>query len=46
MMIEGLRTDSLMLGNFRVSQLLSVILVIAGIVIVILKRKSAKTLDK
>ena len=46
MMIEGLRTDSLMLGNFRVSQILSVILVIAGIVIVILKRKSAKTLDK
>ena len=46
MMIEGLRTDSLMLGSFRVSQLLSVGLVITGIIIVILKRKSLKTLDK
>lgn len=46
MMIEGLRTDSLMLGKFRVSQLLSAGLVIAGIIIVILKRKSVKTLDK
>lgn len=46
MMIEGLRTDSLMLGDFRVSQLLSVCLVLVGIIIIILKRKSAKTLDK
>lgn len=46
MMIEGLRADSLMLGDFRVSQLLSVCLAAAGIIIVILKRKSEKTLDK
>ncbi len=46
MMIEGLRADSLMIGAFRVSQLLSVCLVAAGMIIVILKRKSAKTLDK
>ena len=46
MMIEGLRTDSLMIGDFRVSQLLSVCLVAVGIIIVVIKRKSAKTLDK
>ncbi len=46
MMIEGLRADSLMMGPFRVSQLLSVCLIVAGIIIVILKRKSEKTLDK
>ncbi len=27
-LIEGLRTDSLMLGNFRVSQILSIIIFI------------------
>ena len=32
-MIEGLRTDSLMLGPFRVSQLLSVLLILAGAVL-------------
>ena len=31
--IEGLRTDSLMLGDFRVSQILSVALVAAGIIV-------------
>ena len=46
MMIEGLRADSLMLGDFRVSQILSVCLAAVGIIIIILKRKSAKTLDK
>ncbi len=46
MMIEGLRADSLLIGDLRVSQLLSVCLVAVGIIIVILKRKSAKTLDK
>ncbi len=29
--IEGLRTDSLWLGNFRVSQLLSVVLIVLGV---------------
>jgi len=33
---EGLRTDSLMLGTFRVSQLLSIVLVVAGIVLYII----------
>ena len=37
--IEGLRTDSLYLGNFRVSQLLSAILVIASSFILLKLRK-------
>ncbi len=47
MWIEGLRTDSLYIGIFRVSQLLSVALVIAGITIIVINRKKLKkTLDK
>lgn len=34
--IEGLRTDSLMLGSFRVSQLLSVVICLAGIVLMVI----------
>jgi phosphatidylglycerol:prolipoprotein diacylglycerol transferase len=41
MMIEGLRTDSLYLGNFRISQLLSLALVAAGIILIVKKRKKA-----
>ena len=33
MLIEGLRTDSLMLGNIRISQLLSLAILILGILI-------------
>ncbi len=45
--IEGLRTDSLYIGDFRVSQLLSVALVIVALGIVIYNRKNLqKTLDK
>lgn len=33
MIIEGLRTDSLMLGSIRISQLVSLIIIIAGIVL-------------
>lgn len=40
--IEGLRTDSLMIGNFRVSQLLSILLVIAFGVFVVYKRIKIK----
>lgn len=36
--VEGLRTDSLMLGNVRISQILSVVLVIAGVIILIVRR--------
>lgn len=41
--IEGMRTDSLMLAGLRVSQWLSVILVLLGIVLISYRRKS-KTL--
>lgn len=36
--VEGLRTDSLMLGSFRVSQVLSLVLFIVGVIILIIKR--------
>jgi len=41
--IEGLRTDSLMLGPFRVAQTISLVLVIAGIVIICQRRLIKKT---
>lgn len=41
--IEGLRTDSLMLGNFRISQLLAAVFATALTVVFILRRK--KTLE-
>ena len=38
--IEGLRTDSLMLfGEFRMAQLLSLILIMGGIILLIVRRK-------
>ncbi len=37
--IEGLRTDSLWLGNFRVSQLLSAVLIIVGICVFTKRKK-------
>jgi phosphatidylglycerol:prolipoprotein diacylglycerol transferase len=40
--IEGLRTDSLMLGNMRVSQFLSVVLVIAFSIYIVYKRIKLK----
>ncbi len=40
--IEGLRTDSLMLGNLRVSQLLSIIFIIIFSIIVIYRRTKVK----
>lgn len=35
--IEGMRTDSLYIGDIRVSQLLSVLMVIGGIVVLVLR---------
>ena len=44
--IEGLRTDSLYLGSLRVSQLLSVVLLIAGLLLFVYRRaKSRRTED-
>lgn len=37
MIIEGLRTDSLMLGNIRISQLLSMVILIITIIIIIIQ---------
>lgn len=37
--IEGLRTDSLYIASFRVSQILSAILFVVGIIIIIINRK-------
>ena len=44
--IEGLRTDSLMLGNIRISQLISIIIFIAVLVILIYKNKERKEIKK
>ena len=40
--IEGLRTDSLMLGDFRVAQLISIGLIITGIIIMVVKSRGSK----
>ena len=40
--IEGLRTDSLMLVNFRISKVLSIVLVILSMFVIIRKRKEMK----
>ena len=40
--IEGLRTDSLMLGNIRIAQLVSISLVVFGIIIMVKSRKNEK----
>ena len=40
--IEALRTDSLMIGNFKIAQIVSIILFIAGLVIVSLKTTGSK----
>ncbi len=40
--IEGLRTDSLMLGNLRVSQLLAILLVLVGIALLLYFRSAIK----
>ena len=39
--IEGMRTDSLMLGSLRVSQVLSLILVIGSLILFIVRRRKA-----
>jgi len=44
--VESLRTDSLMLGNFRVSQIVAILCVISGLVIYVLYFKNVKPFDK
>lgn len=38
--IESLRTDSLMLGSLRMAQVISIVMVIAGIILLIMSRKN------
>lgn len=42
--IEGLRTDSLMMGTLRASQLVAVVAVLGGIVLALILRQRAKSL--
>lgn len=44
--IEGLRTDSLYWGTFRVAQLISIVLIAVGIGILTIKNKKVETLEK
>ena len=39
--IESMRTDSLMLGNFKIAQIVSIIMIICGIVMLIILKKSS-----
>ena len=40
--IEGLRTDSLMLGSFKVAQIVSALMIITGIVIIVIKQRKSR----
>lgn len=40
-LVEALRTDSLMLGNFKVAQLISIIMIVSGIVYIFINRKKS-----
>lgn len=40
--IEGLRTDSLWVGSFRISQLLSAVFIVGGIIYILVRRKIKK----
>lgn len=40
--IEGMRTDSLMFGNFRVAQIVSILFIICGILLIIFRGKENK----
>lgn len=46
MIIEGFRTDSLPLGSFRVSQILSALMVIAGLILLIIGLKKVNDRKK
>lgn len=40
--IEGLRTDSLMLGSIKMAQLVSILMFIAGILLIVIRRKGSR----
>lgn len=39
--IEGMRTDSLMLGNFRIAKIVSILMIIIGVIMFIKQRKGS-----
>lgn len=42
LIIEGMRTDSLMLGDFRIAQIVSILLIIAGILMLVFCKKGTR----
>ena len=40
--IEGLRTDSLMFGNLRIAQIVSILLFIIGLILIFYKEKDTR----
>jgi len=44
--IEGMRTDSLMLGTLKMAQIVSVLFVVVGIVIFIIKGRGSKLINR
>lgn len=44
--VEGLRTDSLMIGPLRMAQVISVALILLGVAIYFIRRKRAVQVDK
>lgn len=44
--IEKMRTDSLMLGNIKIAQLLSIVMIIVGIILIVIKLKGFKLEDQ
>lgn len=45
-MIESLRTDSLMLGNFKMAQIISILMIIIGIIIFVYKYRKSRFEDQ
>jgi phosphatidylglycerol:prolipoprotein diacylglycerol transferase len=43
--VEGMRTDSLMLGNFKIAQIVSIIFIIVGLIIFFYHKKNTSQLD-
>lgn len=44
--IEGMRTDSLMLGTLKVAQLISILFVVIGIILIIVKGRGSKLTNR
>ena len=44
--VESLRTDSLMLGDYKISQIVAVVIFVTGIAIYVMNYKKIKPFDK